>query len=101
MITNIPSDKDREEAPDYYPDYEEVVARLRAVEQQIDDKRGGGFSTEIRGLMDNVSDLETELENFQYNVKKNFEELNDTLIHQNILSPYRTPNYRWNRRVRT
>ena len=98
MIPGSPSDKEIEESEGYLPDYEEIVVRLRVLEKELDDKRGGGISAEVMELSDNLIKLETEVENFQYNLKKNLEDILYALRFSIELREI--PTMRWNRRVR-
>ena len=95
VIPNYPTDQD---IADGYPDFEEVVARLRAVEQMISDKRGGGLEETIKEVEDDLLQLETAFENLEYNLKKNLDEIIDSL--RWTIEMRNLPLMRWNRKVR-
>ena len=44
--------------------------------------------------------IEERLDTLEYNLKKNFDELNECLYELNLVPTYRLPNFRWNREVR-
>ena len=85
--------------PDFF-DWDDLRQRVVALEDQLDDRRGEGVTSEIEKIKDDVADLSFEVRELRYNLVKNFDELNRVLSEYNVIYPTRLPSFRWDRGIK-
>ena len=85
--------------PDFF-DWDDLRQRVVALEDQLDDRRGEGVTSEIEKIKDDVADLSFEARELRYNLIKNFDELNRVLSEHNVIYPTRLPSFRWDRGIK-
>ena len=85
--------------PDFF-DWDDLRQRVVALEDQLDDRRGEGVTSEIEKIKDDVADLSFEVRELRYNLVKNFDELNRVLSEHNVIYPTRLPSFRWDRGIK-